>query len=151
MKKILSNGFTLIELLVVITIIAILAVTGFVVYSNVSARGRDIKRMSEIDAIQKAMEKNYQPSAVSPYPVLAVGDFVNGAVPKDPLTGTNRCGINGTQVCDYCVVASARNYQTCASVVSTSAPTGTSYTVCANLETQAGSGGNTFYCKSNAQ
>lgn len=155
MKKILPNGFTLIELLVVITIIAILAVTGFVVYSNVSSRGRDVKRMAEIDAIHKAMEVNYQPGAANPYPVLAITNFVNGVVPTDPLTGTSRCGVGNAQICDYCAFARGTtfaNYATCTTVVSTTNPAaGAGYVVCANLETAAGANGNRFYCKANAQ
>lgn len=147
-----KQGFTLIELLVVITIIAILAVTGFVVYSGISARARDAKRIVEIDAIQKAMEKNYQPGAANPYPVLSPTDFANGVIPTDPLTGTSKCGAGGAQICNYCVVATPGNYATCTNLVSsTQPPVGSSYIVCANLETRAGVGGATYYCKSNAQ
>lgn len=154
MKKFLPKsvnnpqGFTLIELLVVISIIAILAVVGFVAYSGVSARGRDTKRIAEIDAIQKAMEKNYQPAAAKPYPALAAGDFANGEIPTDPV-GTDT-GCSGT-VCKYCSrsVAAGVCVTTDASVSAYAA--GTTYIFCANLETKAGKGGATYYCKSNAQ
>ena len=161
------KGFTLIELMVVITIIAILAVTGFVVYSSISARGRDVKRISEIDAIQKAMEKNYQPGDPNPYPALSPSDFVNAAVPLDPSTGSAKCGASNKQVCEYCFYAkdtvqandigeAAGDCGTMSGVAGTKAADGkpavsTGYVVCANLETKAGSGGKTYYCKSNAQ
>ena len=76
-SKINPSGFTLIELLVVITIIAVLAVVGFVAYSGVTARARDARRIQEIDAIQKAMEKNFKPGQGGGYQILSVGDFVN--------------------------------------------------------------------------
>lgn len=161
MKKFLPKsfnnpqGFTLVELLVVISIIAILSVIGTVVYSGVSARGRDAKRMAEINAIQQAMEKNYQPGATNTYPVLNTTDFVNGAVPLDPSTGTSKCGASALQICEYCAFAkdtTFANYATCTNKVSTTQPAAaTGYVVCANLETKAGVGGNTYYCKSNAQ
>ena len=161
------KGFTLIELMVVITIIAILAVTGFVVYSSISARGRDVKRISEIDAIQKAMEKNYQPGSANPYQSLANADFANASVPLDPSTGSIKCGVDNKQVCEYCFYAkdtvqandvgtTAGDCGTMSGIAGTKAADGkpavsTGYVVCANLETKAGSGGNTYYCKSNAQ
>lgn len=161
MKKFLPNsvnnpqGFTLIELLVVISIIAILAVIGFVAYTGITARGRDAKRIAEINSIQKAMEKNYQPGVG--YVVLKTTDFQDGSIPTDPLTGQLKCGVSsGTPpvlgVCDYCVVGAVGNYATCTNKVSGSQPpAGTSYTVCANLETAAGKNGATYYCLPNAQ
>lgn len=155
MKKILPktafnpSGFTLIELLVVITIIAILATVGIVLYSGVSARGRDAKRMQEIDAIQKAMEKNYAPGVG--YSALKDSDFTNLVAPVDPLNGQTKCS---GAICKYCSKSSAGACAAADNTVSgggTPYPAaGTSYTVCANLETAAGVGGNTYYCKSNA-
>lgn len=151
------RGFTLIELLVVISIISILAVVGFVVYSGVSARGRDIKRIEELDAIAKAMEKNYQPG--TGYVVLGAADFVNGVVPADPLTGNNKCGAANALVCEYCSTGAGTAFganATCAAAnkVAAGGPPAASnlgYTVCANLETSAGAGGNKYYCVKNAQ
>lgn len=160
MKKFLPKsvrtpqGFTLIELLVVITIISILSVVGFVTYSGVSARARDTKRIEEINAIQKAMEKNYQPGVG--YVVLAGTDFSNGTVVADPWTGQNKCGTGGAQVCDYCAFAAgtaSANYAACANKVSTTQPAASNvgYVVCANLETAAGAAGARYYCVKNVQ
>lgn len=148
-----KKGFTLIELMVVITILAILAVVGFVAFSSVSARGRDAKRMAEIDAIQKALEKNYQPGVG--YQLLANADFQNGEVPIDPLSGQAKCSAYGTttiyKTCEYCVVTTAGDFPGCLKVSTTKPPAGSSYIICANLETKAGANGATYYCKSNAQ
>lgn len=155
-----KKGFTLVELLVVVTIIAVLSVIGMVVYSGVSARARDTRRMAEIDAIQTAMEKKYRPGVALPYQLLNNADFVNNIVPTDPLTNQNKCGNGGTQICDYCywpnpTAGKPGNNATCPDRVSQSRPpAGTGYIICANLETAAGSYGGaaaTFYCKSNLQ
>lgn len=150
------RGFTLIELLVVISIIAILAVVSFVTYSGVSARGRDTKRIEELDAIAKAMEKNYQPGVG--YVVLATTDFINGAIPADPLTGQSKCGAANALICEYCSTGAGSAFganAACAAAnkVSTSAPAASNvgYTVCANLETNAGPSGVKYYCVKNAQ
>ena len=53
-----SKGFTLIELLVVISIIAILAVVGTIIYSIVQRNSRDARRRMDVDAIAAALEVN---------------------------------------------------------------------------------------------
>ncbi len=153
------SGFSLVELLVVISIIAILAVMGFVAYSGISARARDTRRIGEIDAIAKAMEKNYQSG--KGYVLLATSDFVSQAIPKDPYDAkTATCGDKAaTTVCGYCVlaalpgVAAATAFAACANPVSITTPGSaagtTSYVVCANLETNAGANNLPWYCKKN--
>ena len=53
--KTTSRGFTLIELLVVIAIIGILASIGLASFSQVQLRARDARRMSDVQAISKAL------------------------------------------------------------------------------------------------
>jgi len=51
-----KHGFTLIELLVVLAILGTLAAIVTVSFGNIRARGRDTKRKSDFDAIQKALD-----------------------------------------------------------------------------------------------
>lgn len=163
MKRFLPNskpsGFTLIELLVVITIIAILAVIGIVAYSGVSARARDARRIKEIDAIATAMEKNYVPSTQL-YTKLDADDFANGAIPEDAFSGSVKCGPGNALLCEYCGGTDAQTVVNTASLcgssnakVSDSVPAaGTTYGVCATLETAAGNlASGKLYCRSSSQ
>ncbi len=59
MKKMLQKGFTLIELLVVITIIGILATGAVTVYTSQMTKARDSTRLSDIKALQGAIEQAY--------------------------------------------------------------------------------------------
>lgn len=55
MKK-TKSGFTIVELLIVIVVIGILAAITIVAYNGIQGRGRDAKRLSDINAIAKAIE-----------------------------------------------------------------------------------------------
>ena len=96
-----KKGFTLIELMITITIIAVLATVGLVVFSTVQKNARASKRIQDLDSIKKALE-NYKLSTGG-YPVQATFDCVGAAIvalapahmpaiPADPLDGANAQG-----------------------------------------------------------
>lgn len=99
-----QQGFTLIELMVTISIIAILAAVGIVVYSSAQKSGRISKRVQDLKAIQGALE--LYKSATGGYPAqngwvcigpAALGDLVPNympILPADPLDNGNAAGTN---------------------------------------------------------
>lgn len=126
-----SSGFTLVELMVVVTILAILSVVGFGVFTGAQKNARDGRRMSDVDAIAKLLEANYQAGATNPYQAVQTNWFTSNVIPADP----------GTYTYTYPTTAA------------------TSYCVCAQLENAKGNyganncstAGTTFYCRKNQQ
>ncbi|MCB9814321.1 prepilin-type N-terminal cleavage/methylation domain-containing protein [Candidatus Nomurabacteria bacterium] len=97
-----SYGFTLIELLVVISIIGFLASVVLSSLDDARASARDTVRMSDMKAIRQALElyrnkNNHYPGNAEGIgnsgqiigvgnPIdVAIGPYLAGAVPKDPL------------------------------------------------------------------
>ena len=81
-----KNGFTLVELLVVITIIAILAAVGMVVYSATQKSARISKRFQDILALQTAVETykssiGYYPKVSGVAICLGAGSGLGAATP----------------------------------------------------------------------
>jgi prepilin-type N-terminal cleavage/methylation domain-containing protein len=72
------NAFTLIELLVVVAIIGLLATVSVIVFSDVRKSARDSKRISDIHAIQRALDNYIQEYGAPPYP--AGSGYGRGAV-----------------------------------------------------------------------
>lgn len=87
-------GFTLIELMVVISIIAILAVVGIVIFGNAQSKARDGRRKADIDSIADALETN-KPAGSLNYPSTELSDvtklFSGGVIPTDPKVGESYC------------------------------------------------------------
>ncbi len=106
MKFITKSAFTLIELLVVITIIGILATGATTVYTSQIQKARDSVRISDIKALQSAIEQVYQDSAEYPasntfasWTTLQtwVADYMD-KIPSDPKD-LQPC--NGQTICTY--------------------------------------------------
>ena len=87
------EGFTLVELLVVISILAILSVLGYAVFSNLGAqaKARNNVRRSDIKSIASALEVNRGTVATDTYAVLSASQFSNNKIPSDPKTGNVYC------------------------------------------------------------
>ena len=104
MKHINKTGFTLIELLVVITIIGILGTGAATVYTSQIQKARDTTRITDVKAIQAAVEQVYQdsfayPSATSFY--TEVGVYL-ASVPADKKHGqTCNASAGTTTDCGY--------------------------------------------------
>lgn len=94
-----KRGFTLIELLVVIFIIGILAslITGN--FFTSLKKGRDAKRKTDLEQIQRALELYYEDKSVYPtsdglifnaaFTDLDSGKIYMAKVPNDPISGKN--------------------------------------------------------------
>ncbi|MCX6736405.1 MAG: type II secretion system protein [Candidatus Parcubacteria bacterium] len=85
MKK--NKGFTLIELLVVIAIIAILSTVVMAGLNSARAKGRDAKRISDVKALQTALELCYD--SANGYPIIATATTIGAA---GGLLTTTSCG-----------------------------------------------------------
>ncbi|MBD3251693.1 prepilin-type N-terminal cleavage/methylation domain-containing protein [Candidatus Uhrbacteria bacterium] len=91
------KGFTLIELLVVIAIIGLLATLAVVAFGNARERARDAKRLSDINAMKKAIELYYQangeyPDACNPSvgcPATDLDPLLSAYLPIIPVDPTN--------------------------------------------------------------
>lgn len=111
-NKAISKGFTLIELLVVITIIGILATGATTIYTSQIQKARDTTRISDVKALQSAVEQVYQDGSEYPHSDL----FLTGStgvgvstympkLPRDPKNGQacndGGLGAAGATVCLY--------------------------------------------------
>lgn len=113
-----KQGFTLIELLVVIAIIGVIAAVATITIINSRTKARDAKRLSDMKALQTAMELlNTEQGSFSlsggGVNCDSSGDLVSGcnttslknylpgiAILSDP-GGKNACTIASAEVCNY--------------------------------------------------
>lgn len=100
------KGFTLLELLVVISIISILVAMGAVAFSTAQTRGRDSKRRSDVQQMQKAFEQYYAQNGTYADCATMATDTMPGGLPTDPKP--SHTAYNTSSACSatgYCVCA----------------------------------------------
>lgn len=80
-----SNGFSLIELIVVISIIAVITAVGIVSFRGASLRGRDSRRVADLEKLRVALEMCRQVGGTYPDSAnsLVSGGYIQ-ALPTDP-------------------------------------------------------------------
>ncbi len=107
-----QKGFTLVELMVVIVIIAILATTGFAIFTGIQKSARDSRRKADVDAISKALEvhnnqsvNQYCAGAIGTYCAPVATWFAGGTVPTDPSSGAAYAGLPANGAATYTVTA----------------------------------------------
>jgi len=158
-----KKGFTLIELLIVISIIAVLSVIGFAVYSNLGAqvKSRNIQRRADLDAIAKALEVN---KATTSYVLLSNSQFSNAAIPQKDPQGYVYCGntsfdtrpvdITAQPTTSGCTPAGSTTVSGYALINDAIPPVGTAWKICTWLEDEDGAGTASVakaFCKLSAQ
>ena len=108
MKKIKLNkghayrqaGFTLIELLVVIAIIGILATLLILQLNTARSKGRDAKRITDINQLQTAIEQYFDDNGSYPADITdaLIGKYMqSGKAPLDPQGGQYGYGLSGSK------------------------------------------------------
>ena len=84
-----SKGFTLIELLVVIAIIGILSSVVLASLNSARKKGRDTRRVADIQQLQLALELEFDKSRTYPATLatLVTSGFIS-VIPTDPIGST---------------------------------------------------------------
>lgn len=99
-----QRGFTIVELLIVIVVIGILAAITIVAYNGIQGRARDSARLSDINAIRKALEvyksfngeypdenaSSWEYSYTDPQNFIAALKPYLGKTPVDPVNSGSR-------------------------------------------------------------
>lgn len=112
-----QKAFTLVELLVVIAIIGLLSAVGVVSVGAIREKGRDARRISDIDAVKTAMEIINNESGsystglgTNPCVGLALKACTGGKLQdnlatltsmKDPSSSPGLCTTDCTKPCEY--------------------------------------------------
>lgn len=83
-----TPGFTIVELLIVIVVIGILAAITIIAYTGIQGRARDSQRLSDMEAIMKALE-NYKTNNGTYPPVTSTPNASGWEVTTNGTTATN--------------------------------------------------------------
>jgi prepilin-type N-terminal cleavage/methylation domain-containing protein len=112
MNKAIQKGFTLIELLVVITIIGILATGAVTTFTSQIQKARDTTRITDIKALQSAIEQVYQDQTEYPQANEFVTDLTDymERLPQDPkhaqpCNANTAAGGSTTTDCGYAYIS----------------------------------------------
>jgi prepilin-type N-terminal cleavage/methylation domain-containing protein len=139
MKRLNQKGFTLVELIVVIAIIAVLAGVVLVVINPAAllAKSRDAKRLSDIDALHKAITLAIADAELALTPAAGTSSITGTTaldgtgwvkftftapkvglakylptLPTDPINGTcTDANLNTTATCAYTFASTATTYE----------------------------------------
>lgn len=118
-RSTLPKGFTLIEILVVISILAVLAAIGAIVYQSVLKNSRDQQRLRDLTTIKQALElyrsdnKNYPTSVADLTPGNNTDKRYLESWPTDPasvksyqyLVSPSQCDNNTTSCTSFILCA----------------------------------------------
>jgi len=139
MKK---KGFTLIELLVVIAIIGLLSTLAVVSLNSARGKARDAKKISDVKAIQTAMEmyKSDSSNNVATTATTSLAAYIQGGFP----TGNSYYMCASTS---FYVIGVQLEQATTASGTYTGAFPPTNWTTCApSVPASTNCGSNGWYC-----
>jgi general secretion pathway protein G len=85
-----TKGFSLIELVVVITIMAVIIALVSVNFASTGKKGRDSRRMADLEKVRMALEMARQAGTTYPGDINdLVSDYIQ-AIPTDPKGGNYR-------------------------------------------------------------
>jgi len=103
MKATFKKGFTLIELLVVITIIGILATWAVTTFTGQIQKARDSTRISDLKALQGAVEQTYQDAGQYPLADTSANfdTAIDDYLPNVPEDSKNGQACESSTMCGY--------------------------------------------------
>ena len=138
MRKVINRGFTLIELLVVIAIIGILASIVLVSLNGARAKGRDAKRVADLQAFANLVLGNSDADTTTAFSACTTAGANRASTCTNP-NGTGFLDPSGvTTACAAGPLTAACDYSVSGGSVFLQAPTFKDWQIKTYLETGAG-------------